>query len=132
MNRRHNHARRTDAALRSSAFKKRLLYRVQNAVLSKPLDRAQSSSLGLEHGNQAAIYQFTIHEHGAGTALSFAAALFGSGKAQFGAQDVEQPLHGINRHGMSDTIHGGGAYGSITMHNPGEAVLGRRVYPGAR
>jgi hypothetical protein len=49
----------------------------------KPLDGAQRSSLGLEHRNQAAVHQLAIQQHGAGTALSFAAALLGSGKAQW-------------------------------------------------
>src|SRR5260370_41179800 len=58
--------------------------------------------------HQAAVHQFAIHQDRTGTALPLAASFLGSGEANLGAQDVEQALHGIDRHGVGRAIHGEG------------------------
>jgi hypothetical protein len=74
----HDHTRRTDAALRPSAGKKRLLHRMQAGFRGKSLDGAKLCSLGLEYWNQAPVDQLSIQQHGAGTTFPFAASFFGA------------------------------------------------------
>ena len=45
-------------------------------------------------------------QDGAGAALAFAAAFFGAGEVQVFAQNVEQALHGIDRHRVGLAIDG--------------------------
>src|SRR5580704_560845 len=108
LDRGHDHAGGADTALRPSAFEKRLLYGMKAALVRQPFDSAYRSALSLQHRNQAAVHQLAIHQHGAGTALPLAAAFLGAGKTNLCPQNVEQTLHGIDRHGVWGAIYGEG------------------------
>ena len=97
MRRGHQHARRTDAALRASAGKERLLQRVHFAVARQAFDGFDARAFSLQYGHEATVHQFAVHAHRARAAFAFAAAFLGSGQVQVFAQHVEQALHGRRR-----------------------------------
>src|ERR1700722_510629 len=98
MSRRHQHARRADAALRAATMQKRLLQRMQFTVTSQAFNGFNLRALGLKHRNKAAVHQLAVHANRTGPAFAFATAFLRAGEMQVFAQDVEEPLHRRRMH----------------------------------
>ena len=75
----HDDARRADSALHRAVIQKRLLQRMQFAVLRKVLDGFDLRSVRLEGRIDATHHGCAIHQHRANTALGLVAPNFGSG-----------------------------------------------------
>ena len=72
---------------------------------ARPFDSLDFRSFGLQNWNQATVHKFTIHAHGTGAALAFAASLLGPGQLQIFAQYVEKALHRRNFDSSCIAIH---------------------------
>src|SRR5262249_49549899 len=122
----HDHAGRTDAALRAAVLHERRLQRMTSA---ETFDRRHRRPIGVDGGNEAGIHRRAVDEHSAGAALAFAAALLRSGQAAVLAQRVEQALHGMNRQAralaVQDQLH-------AFMIFSGVAGISRRSTPACR
>jgi len=92
----HQHAGSADAALRSTAFEKSFLKRMQLGINGEAFYGFDARAAGLKDGHEAAIHEFAIHADGARSTFAFAAAFLGSGKAEVFTEDVEEPLHWRN------------------------------------
>ena len=57
------------------AFEKRLLHRMQRAVLRQPLDRGDRAALGAECRHEAAVHRHAVEPDRAGAAIAGIAAL---------------------------------------------------------
>src|SRR5438105_1149348 len=89
-----DHARRTNAALRPTAFKECLLHRMQLIFAQgDAFNCPNRTPFDLTGRHETTIDDLSIDQHGARAALAFATALFRSGKMQLLTQDVEQTLH---------------------------------------
>src|ERR1700721_479552 len=88
-----NHTGSADSALSSALFEEALLNGGELFADGEAFDCGDLSALGLQDGDKAGVDQVFIHEDGAGSALAFTAALFGSGEVQVFAQDVKETLH---------------------------------------
>ena len=60
----------------------------------------EAGSVGLRGGDEAGVDEQAVEQDGAGTALAFAAALFGAGESELRAEDVEQAGHGWGLDGV--------------------------------
>jgi hypothetical protein len=89
----HQHAGGTDAALSAAALEKGFLQRVQFSIDGETLDGLDACAFGLQHWHKTAIDELTIHAHGAGPALAFAAPFLGAGEMEIFAQHIEEALH---------------------------------------
>ena len=69
-------------------------------VDGEAFDGGDVCAFGLQDGDEAGVDQFAVHEDGAGAALAFAAAFFGSGEVEVFAEDVEETLHGWGFDGL--------------------------------
>ncbi len=74
----HDLARHAVAALSSTAIDEGLLHRVELAVLGKPLDGDNHSPVGSRDSGNARTSGDPVDEHGASTAFSLAATVFGA------------------------------------------------------
>src|SRR5580692_7770831 len=88
-----DHAWSADAALGAALFKKAFLDRVESLVDAEAFDSGDFGAFCLQDGYEAGVDQLAIDQDGAGSALTFAAALFGSSEVQVFAKDVEEALH---------------------------------------
>src|ERR1700733_8725348 len=88
-----NHAWGADAALSPAFFEETLLDGMEPFVDDQAFDGGDFSAFGLQDGDKAGVDQVAVDQDGAGPALAFAAALFGSGEVQVFAEHIEQPLH---------------------------------------
>src|ERR1700722_11157911 len=88
-----DHARSADAALRPTFFEEALLDGVKLLVDDETFDGSDLCAFGLQNGNKTGIDQFAVHQDGAGSALTFAAAFLSAGEMQIFAEDIEKPLH---------------------------------------
>src|SRR5207248_4097364 len=88
-----DHAWSADAALGPALFEEALLDGVEFFVNAQTFDGGDVGAFGLEDGDEARVDEIAVHDDGAGSALAFAAALFGSGKVKVLAEDVEKALH---------------------------------------
>src|SRR3546814_15501841 len=79
--RRHQHARRADAALRSAVVAEGLLQAPAIGIAGQPLDGGDPAALGLAAGQQTGAELLAVDQHGAGAAVAAAAADLGAGKA---------------------------------------------------
>src|SRR6266851_207741 len=88
-----DHAGGADAALGSALFEEALLNGMEFLADDEAFDGGDFGALGLQDGDEAGVDQIAVDEDGAGSALAFAASLFGPGEVQVFAEDVEEPLH---------------------------------------
>ena len=95
-----DHAGCADAALCSALFEEALLDGVEFFVDGEAFDGGDLGAFGLQDGDEAGVDEVAVHQDGAGSALAFAAALFGSGEVQVFAEDVEEALHGWGFDGL--------------------------------
>ena len=84
--RRHQHARRADAALRRAMVEEGLLQRRERAVRRKALDRLDRAAGHLAHRDQAGADLPAVEQHRAGAAVAGVAADLGAGEAEIVAQ----------------------------------------------
>src|SRR6266576_6170910 len=101
-----DHAGGADAALGSALFEEALLYWMEFFVDDQAFDGGDFGAFGLQDGDEAGVDQVAVDEDGAGSALAFAASLFGSGEVQVFAEDVEQALHRWSFDGFFAAIDG--------------------------
>src|SRR5208282_3523082 len=82
----HDHPGGAIAALHGVAPRERLLDLRELAVLRLALDRRDGAAVGLRREDEAGVHRPAIEEHGAGAALSGAAAFLRAGEADVFAQ----------------------------------------------
>src|SRR6185312_10824764 len=71
VDRRHDHARRAEAALERVPVVERLLNRMQRAVRpGQALDRGDRAAVGLDREDRAALHGDAVEQDGAGTAVA--------------------------------------------------------------
>src|SRR5258708_5913910 len=99
-----DHARCAVAALHGVGFDEGLLQRVQTAVLLDPFDCRDLFALRFAERSDAAPYGRAVQKHGTGAALTFAAAVLGSGKVEFIAEYVEEGAFGIALDAMPGAV----------------------------
>src|ERR1700692_1033504 len=87
------HAGCADAALGSALFEEALLDGMEFFVDDEAFDGGDFGAFCLQDGDEAGVDQVAVDEDGAGSALAFTAALFGSGEVQVFAEDVEEAFH---------------------------------------
>src|ERR1700722_10626043 len=119
-----DHAGGADAALGSTGFEENLLDGVELFVDGEAFDGGDLRVLSLQDGDQAGVDQVAVHQDGAGAALAFAAALFGSGKVKVFAEDVEEALHRWCFDGLGLVVYGELDGGHLEV--PEHSGLGRR------
>src|ERR1700676_98277 len=95
MHRGEHHARSADAALRCTAVEEGLLQGMQSIIVCQAFYRDDSRSICLKRGNQATVYQHTVHQDGTRAALAFAAPLLCASQTKFLAQYIEKSRHRI-------------------------------------
>lgn len=88
--RRHDHTGRAVAALHRVRFNKRLLHRMQPAVLFQSLNRGYSLADDGANGGDARAGRFAVDQDRARSALSFAAAVLASGEIKVVTQYAKQ------------------------------------------
>ncbi len=93
---RHDLPRRAVAALERIPVDKRLLHRMQPAILGNPLDRGDGPAACHHRQHQAGIDPLALQQHRAGAALAEVAATLGAGEMQPITQRVEQRGAGID------------------------------------
>ena len=101
-----DHAWSADAALGPALCEETLLDGMEFPVDAEALDSSDLGSFSLQNGDEAGVDQIAVDQDGAGSALAFAAALFGSGEVQVFAEDVEQALHRWSFDGFFAAIDG--------------------------
>jgi hypothetical protein len=122
-----DHAWRADAALGSTLFKETLLNGVESLADDKAFNSGDFGAFGLQDGDEAGIDEIPVDEHGAGSALPFATALFGSGEVEVFSEDVEEALYWWSSYGsflaVDGALDGGHAVASLKI---GPAAAGFR------
>src|SRR5712675_778188 len=112
-----DHAGGADAALGSALFEEALLDGMEFFVDDEAFDGGDFGAFDLQDGDEAGVDQVAVDQDGAGSALAFAAALFGSGKVQVFAEDVEEALHRWGFDGfclaIDSELNGGHAVASL-------------------
>ena len=116
-----DHAGSADAALSSTFFEKALLDRVKLFIDGEAFDGGDLRAFGLQDGDEAGVYEISVHQDGAGPALAFATAFFRSGKVQIFAEDVEETLHRWDGEGRWRVVDGevDGGHGVVASINEG-------------
>jgi len=89
-NRGKDHARGAITALEGLFVQERLLDGVELSVAGQPLDGEDGTAGGLFDREGACVFAVAIHEHGAGAALPFAAAVLGAGEFEVFAEDLQE------------------------------------------
>lgn len=89
-NRGKDHARGAITALEGLFVQERLLDGVELPVAGQPLDGEDGTAGGLFDREGACVFAVAIHEHGAGAALAFAAAVLGAGEFEVFAEDLQE------------------------------------------
>ena len=95
--RRHQHARRAEAALQSVMLVKQFLQRVHLPDAAEAFDRLDAAAIGLHREHQASARAVAVDQHGAGAADAVLAADMGAGEPERVTQEIgeQQPrLHG--------------------------------------
>src|SRR5207244_4000494 len=90
--RRHQHSRRTEAALQAVMLAERLLQRMERAVGHQTLDRRELGAVGLHGQHQAGARGLAVDENRAGAADAVLAAHVGAGEPEVFAQEIHQQL----------------------------------------
>src|SRR5436190_18150899 len=106
LHRRHDHARRAEAALRAVTLPERFLDGMQLAVGREPLDRRHIGAVGLDRQYRARLHGLAVDQHRAGAADARLAADMRPGQAAHVAQEVDEesawldivpPSHAVHR-----------------------------------
>jgi hypothetical protein len=90
-----DHSGSAIAALHSVGLDEGFLQRMEAAVFRQSLDGGDVFTRNLGDGRDAGAHGRAIDEHGAGSAMAFATAIFAAGKFQFVAEDPEQEAVGV-------------------------------------
>ncbi len=90
--RRHEHARRADAALRRAVREECLLQPIEPAIARERFDRRDPPPVDLRRRNEAGAHLFAIEEYRARAAIARIAADLGAGEAQTVAEEVGETL----------------------------------------
>lgn len=85
-----DHSRRAISALERALIEKSLLHGMKLAVLFETFDSEDGFSIRVANGKLAGTPRRAVQQNGASAALAFAAAVFGSGKAELLAQGEKQ------------------------------------------
>ena len=109
--RRHQHARRADAALGRAMIEEGLLQGRHAGQIREPFDRGDRLAGELSAGHQTGAELFAVHQHGAGTAVAGIAAHLGAGEAQAVAQGGAEPLARIDLQADRAPVEGEGQRG---------------------
>src|SRR5579859_338858 len=88
--RRHDLARRADAALEAAVIDEGLLQRMQLLALGHALDRGDPRAVHLHGQRDAGGDEAAVEQHGAGATDADAARLLGAGEAEVVAQQIDQ------------------------------------------
>lgn len=90
-----DHAGRAVTTLHRVSLDKSFLNGMQFSILFQAFDGGDLFPLSLAHGSDARTYRSPIQQDCASAALAFAAAILGSSKVEFFAEDVEERPLGI-------------------------------------
>jgi hypothetical protein len=101
----HQHAGRADATLRAAMPKKCFLYGVQFSIERETLHGLDDCAFGLQHGNEATIYEFAIHADRTRAAFAFAASFLGTGQVQVFSEHIKQTLQRWNTYDSRFSIY---------------------------
>src|SRR5258705_8511750 len=101
-----DHTGSADAALGAALFEEALLDGVKFFVDGEAFDGGDFSAFCLQDGDEAGVDQVAVDQDGAGSALAFTAALFGSGEVRVFAEDVEEALHRWGFYGFFLAVDG--------------------------
>ena len=101
-----DHAGSADAALGSAFFEETLLDGMESFVDGEAFDGGDVGAFGLKDGDKARVDEVSVYQDGAGSALAFAAAFFGSGEMKVFAEDVEETLHRRGFDGLLVAVDG--------------------------
>jgi hypothetical protein len=85
---------------------KRLLKRVEAALLPKTLDGEHLSPGTLPGQDQTGVDGSTVQQNGAGAAFPDPASLLGSGEAKFIPEQIEKPESGVYLQAICVTVDG--------------------------
>jgi hypothetical protein len=91
--------------LKGLLLKKRLLYGMQCTVTFETFDRHDLLACSGGQRGEAGPHGFSSEQYGAGSALTFAAAVLGSRQLQLIAQDPQQGLLGRGGHRVLFTVY---------------------------
>lgn len=101
----HDHARGAIAALKGLRIEKRLLHRVQSAVLREPFDGDDLVPGAAEGRHEAGMVGHAVEPDRASAAVSLVAALFDAEEAELAQEGSEAlPRRGLRREGPA--VHG--------------------------
>src|SRR6267378_550722 len=103
--RRHQHARRAEAALQRVLLMKGLLQRLQLAGIRKALDGVHLAAVRLHGEHQAAAHDIAVDPHGACAAHPVLAADMRAREAQLIAQEVDEVLPRRNTAAYPRAVH---------------------------
>ena len=90
VDRRHDHARRAEAALQAVIVAERRLHRMQLVALGEAFDGGDVGAVGLTDQHGAGLDRPAVDMHDAGAALAGVAADMGAGQAQMLAQQMDK------------------------------------------
>ena len=94
--RRHQHARRADAALRRAVREERACS-ADSLPLAQPFDGGDRAAFALAAGDEAGADRLAVEQHRAGAAIAGVAADLGAGQAELVAQHGRQPRTAARR-----------------------------------
>jgi hypothetical protein len=100
----HDHARGAVGTLKSFGVEKGLLNGMEVARLLEAFDGGDGFSRRCGNRSNAGAPSGTVEENGAGTTLTFAAAVFGAGEANAVANDGQERSIGVEYNGITVTI----------------------------
>src|SRR5512134_4080518 len=95
--RRHDHARRAEAALKSVALRERALDRVELPLLRHALDRHDARPVRLRREHGARFHRPAVNVHGAAAALAGIAADVRAGELELVAQEIHEQRAVLDR-----------------------------------
>src|SRR5713226_4073485 len=110
LRRRHDHARRAEAALQPVLLPEGVLDRVQLAVLGHAFDRGDLRAVGLDGQHGAGLHGLAIQMDGAGPALAGVAAHVRAREPGQLADEVHEQEPGLDVMRVSDAIDGHGRF----------------------
>ena len=90
-----DHSGSAITALHGVGLDEGFLQRMEAAVLRQPFDGGDFFARDLGHLRDAGAHRRAIDEHGAGSAVAFATAIFAAGEFQLVAEDPEQEAVGV-------------------------------------
>src|SRR5262249_49129110 len=123
VDRRHDHARRAEAALQPVILAEGFLHRMELAVLCKALDRGDLGTRRLDGEHRAGLHRAPVHVDDARAALAGVAADMRAGESELVAQEIDEQraVLGIDRYRLPVHLHGNGCHGSTLMDGDAES-----------